>query len=86
MEETAIDIEEWDWVCDKNQMICRNIENCVVVKIETIGKTYNGKLHGIPLELFGKIARLKHSEQIIQKIIKSAEDKFFLGLMDIALD
>ena len=72
-----IDTEDWKWVCDKSEMVCRNVENSIVVKIDKTGKTYNGKLLGIPLELFGRISKVKHGEKIIQNIIKSAEEEFF---------
>ena len=78
-----IDTTGWIWICDKTQMICRNVENSVIVKIDRIGKTFNGKLQGIPLELFGKIARLKNGELIIQKIIRSAEEEFLKAYPEI---
>ena len=72
-----IDATKWKWVCDKSEMICCNAENNITVKIDRAGKAYNGKLQGIPLELLGKIARLKNGERIIERIVRAAEEEFF---------
>ena len=72
-----VDATQWKWVCDKTEMICCNSENSITVKINSAGKTYNGKLEGMPLELFGKIAQLKHGEKVIENIVRGAEEEFF---------
>ena len=72
-----IDATKWEWVCNKTEMTCCNAENNITVKIDKVGKTYNGKLQGMPLELFGKIAQNKNGEKIIEKIVRAAEEEFF---------
>ena len=80
-----IETEEWIWICDKSKMLCRNVENSIIVKMDKTGKTYNGKLYGIPLDLFGRISKIKHGEKIIQKIIKSAEEEFSRACLGLPL-
>ena len=72
-----IDATSWQWVCNKAEMICRNLENNINVKFDKIGESYNGKLESMPLQMFGEISKLKNGEKIIQKIVRSAEEEFY---------
>ena len=77
-----IDATGWEWVCNKNELICRNLENNIDVKFNKIGNTYNGKLDSMPLELFREISKLEHGERIIEKIVRSAEKVFFKAQLE----
>jgi len=71
-----IDIGKWDWIVNKNDMTCRNIENDVTIKMEKSGGHLRGILHDMPTELFAKISEQSNGEKIIEKIVKMAEDKY----------
>ena len=77
-----IDATGWEWVCDKTEMICRNLANNIDVKFNKIGNTYNGKLDSMPIELLGEISKLENGEIIIEKIVRSAEEEFFKAQLD----
>ena len=72
---------EWSWIVDINDMICKNAENNVTVKIQKNGKIIRGTLGDMPIALFAEIAGYKNGEKIIEKIVKSAE-KEYLRVMD----
>ncbi|MCL2070396.1 MAG: hypothetical protein FWH19_05365 [Treponema sp.] len=71
------EINNWQWVVDKDEMCCRNLENNVTVKMEKEGQILRGKIHDMPMELFGKIAEIENGEEIIMQIVKMAEENFF---------
>ena len=72
-----LDVTEWVWVFDKTFIVCRNVENKVIVDMERTGNTRAGRLQDFPMELFGKIAEPGSMENIIEKLVKSAADEFF---------
>ena len=71
------DVNKWVWVFDKTLMVCWNVENKVIVKMERAGDIYIGKLQDMPMELFEAIANLRHGDRIIKNIVRNAEDEFF---------
>ena len=73
---SMIDVEKWIWTIDKKEMTCRNDENNVTVKMNNENGMLKGKLHDMPMELFGKIAELENGEEVIIKIVKKAEKEF----------
>ena len=71
-----LNITEWAWEFDKTFVVCRKVDNGVIVEIERTGNTRTGELRDFPMELVGKIAELGCGEKIIEKLVKSAEDEF----------
>ena len=71
-----MNVNEWDWVVNSNDMTCRNEKNSVIIKMEKDGDRVRGTLHDMPMALFAEIARNKNGEQIIQRIVKLAEEKY----------
>ena len=70
------DVEKWVWIVDKNGMSCRNEENNVTVKITDEAGVLKGKIHDMPIELFGEIAKIEDGEKIIMRIVKLAEEEY----------
>jgi hypothetical protein len=71
-----MDVSGWNWVVDTNDMTCRNEENNVIIKMEEIGDFVRGKLHDMPMNLFAEISRYEDGEKIIEKIVRTAEEKY----------
>jgi len=71
-----IDAEKWTWIVDKTEMTCRNTDNNVTVKMNIEDRILKGKLHDMPIELFGEIAALEEGEKIIKKIVSLAEEEY----------
>ena len=71
-----IDLDKWVWIVDRKEMICRNAEHNVTVKMVTEDGEIKGKLHHMPMELFGEIAGISSGEKIIERIVKMAEEKY----------
>jgi hypothetical protein len=74
-----IDIKEWTWIVNTDDMTCRNEENDVTIKIEKVGEHLRGMLHNMPIELFAEISEYSNGEKIIEKIVRMAEDNYFLS-------
>ena len=72
-----IDINSWAWIVDRDAMCCRNLENNVTVIMEKDSKNIRGKLHDMPMALYGKIAGIRNGEKIIRQIVKAAEKEYF---------
>ena len=71
-----MDVNGWNWVVDTNDMTCRNVENDVIIKMEKVGDFLRGRLHDMPMKLFAEISRYEDGEKIIEKIVKTAEEKY----------
>ena len=71
-----MNVNEWNWVVDTNDMTCRNEENDVIIKMEKIGDFVRGRLHDMPMNLFAEISQFEDGEKIIEKIVKTAEEKY----------
>jgi len=71
-----MNVNEWDWVINSNDMTCRNVENSVIIKMEKHGDRLRGTLYDMPMTLFAEIAKVKNGEQLIEKIVKRAEEKY----------
>jgi hypothetical protein len=71
-----MNVNEWNWVVNKNDMTCRNVENNVIIKMEKNGNVLRGTIHDMPMELFAEISRYADGEKIIEKIVKTAEEKY----------
>ena len=70
------DIEKWTWIIDKAEMICRNTENNITVKMSDENGVIKGKIQDMPMELFGEIAGFGNGEKIIMQIVKTAEEEY----------
>ena len=71
-----MNVNDWDWVVNRNDMTCRNVENNVIIKMEKNGNVLRGTIHDMPMELFAEISRYADGEKIIEKIVKTAEEKY----------
>jgi len=72
-----LNVTEWAWVLDKTFVVCRYVDNKVVVEIERTGNTRIGEVQDFPMELFGKITGFDLEENVIEKLVRSAADDFF---------
>jgi len=72
-----LDITEWAWVFDKTFVVCRKVDNKVVVEMEMIGNTRVGEIQDFPIAIFGRIVELNGGEKMIEKLVKTAADEFF---------
>jgi hypothetical protein len=71
-----MDILEWNWVVDTNEMTCKNVENEVTIKIEKKGDNFRGMIRDMPIGLFSEIAKYRDGERIIEDIVKTAEEEY----------
>ncbi|MDR1803413.1 MAG: hypothetical protein LBQ94_07380 [Treponema sp.] len=71
-----MDVNKWNWIVDKSDMTCRSVENNVIIKMEKKGGVLRGIIHDMPMELFAEIAGYADGEKIIEKIVKTAEEKY----------
>ena len=71
-----MDVNDWNWVVNPSDMTCRNVENSVIIKMEKDGDRLRGTLHDMPMTLFAEIARIKNGEQIIERMVRLAEEKY----------
>ena len=71
-----INVGEWDWIVNKDDMTCKNIENDVTVKIENVDGHLKAMLHYMPMELFAKISGYKNGEKVIEEIVGKAREKY----------
>ena len=71
-----IDIGEWSWVVNTNDMTCRNEENEVTIKMENVGGNLKAMLHDMPMELFAEISGYSNGEKILEDIVRMAEEEY----------
>jgi hypothetical protein len=64
--ETMITITDGTWIADLGSMTCRNLENRITVTFRRRGKTFEGKLDDMPVELW-KAGRLCQMGSSISK-------------------
>ena len=74
-----IDLSEWSWIVNTNDMTCRNPENEVTIKMEKVGDNLRGTLHDMPMELFAELSEYGNGEKLIEKIVKLAEEEYIKG-------
>jgi len=77
-----ITIAQGEWIADLGSMVCRNINNGVVVGFEKSGKTLVGKIKDMSMELFGELASQKNGHKIIQKTVMDAEEVFLRAYIE----
>jgi hypothetical protein len=71
-----ITITDGTWIADLGSMTCRNLENRITVTFRRRGKTFEGKLDDMPVELMESWAALPNGEQYIQRAVEEAEEVF----------
>jgi len=69
-------INEWVWVFDNTLLLCRNVENRIMVDTERTGNIYMGDYQDIPMALFGEMAELNYKERITKPIAGNEDDEF----------
>jgi hypothetical protein len=69
-------ITDGKWIADLGAMTCRNIESRVVVGFQKRGKTIEGKLQDMPVDLLEKWAALECGEKHIRQAVEEAEEVF----------
>ena len=72
-----IDVTEWTWAFNNTLIVCRYVEDNIVINIEKRGNSRMERLKDIPIELLKRIAEQEHGEKIIKKLVRKAEDDFF---------
>ena len=71
-----INIKDWSWIVNTDDMTCKNIENKVTIKMERVDGSLKAKLQDMPIELFAEISKYNNGEKIIEEIVKMAEEKY----------
>ena len=71
-----IDVGEWNWVVNKSDMTCKNLENAVTVKMDRKNGHLEATLHDMPMELFAEIAGNSNGERIIERIVRTAGKEY----------
>ena len=61
-----VSIAQGEWIADLGAMVCRNINNGIVVCFEKSGKALLGKIKDMPMEVMQHWAMLKHGDRLIQ--------------------
>jgi len=72
----VMNIMGWNWVVDTDEMTCRNIENAVTIKMERNGNNFKGIIRDMPIGLFSEIAKYRDGGNIIEEIVKTAEEEY----------
>jgi hypothetical protein len=70
-------ITDGKWIADLGAMTCRNVENRVIVGFRKKGKTFEGKLQDMPVDLLEKWAALPDGERHIRQAVEEAEGSFY---------
>ena len=71
-----VNVGNWNWIVNTDDMTCKNVENDVTVKMEKADGNLKAMLHYMPMELFAKISGYSSGEKIIEEIVKSAREKY----------
>jgi hypothetical protein len=81
-----ITIAGGNWIADLATMTCRNYANNIVVIFGKNGKTLQGKIKDIPMELFEKWAVEPNGERNIQNAVMEAEEVFLRAYFETELE
>ena len=71
-----INVGEWDWIVNTDDMTCKNTENEVTIKMEMVNGSLKAKLQDMPMELFAEISGYINGEKIIEEIVRTAGEKY----------
>ena len=71
-----IAINEWVWAFDNTMLLCRNVEDRIMVDIERTGNIYMGDFQDIPMALFGEMAELNYKERVTKRIAGNEDDEY----------
>ena len=71
-----IRIAQGEWIADLGAMLCRNINNGIVICFEWQGKAITGKIKDMPIELFEQWAIVRKGHKFMQKAVMEAEEVF----------
>jgi len=66
-----------NWIADLETMTCRNVGNNITVVFEPRGKTYQGKINTIPVDILEQWKLEKNVHRRIKKAIIEADAVFF---------
>ena len=75
-EEIMITITSGEWIADLGALLCRNINNGIVVSFEKQGIGYSGKIQNMPIELMEQWAAIPTGHELIQKAVMDTEEVF----------
>ena len=75
-----INVGEWHWVVNMDDMTCKNLENEVTIKIERVGEDLKAMLHDMPIELFAEISGYNDGEKIIENIVRLAGEEYLSSI------
>jgi len=71
-----INVENWVWIVNTDDMTCENMENKVKVKLEKAEGDLKAQLHDMPMELFAEISGHSNGEKIIEEIVRMASEAY----------
>jgi hypothetical protein len=71
-----VNVGEWNWVVNTDDMTCKNVENDVTIKMEIVGGNLKAMLHDMPIRLFTEISEYNNGEKIIEEIVRIAREKY----------
>jgi hypothetical protein len=74
------------WIADLNAMTCRNYVWNITVAFEKQGEAIIGKISDMPNNLNRKWILTKNGYQILKKIIRDAEEVFFMAYFENELE
>jgi hypothetical protein len=82
----VISITNGNWIADLGSMICRNIENGMVVGFYKNGEVLEGKIQDIPMEIMEKWAIERHGENRIKAAVMEAEEVFMRAYFESKIE
>jgi len=71
-----VTITQGEWIADLGAMLCRNINNGIIVCFEMTGKSLSGKIKDMPVELMEQWAKIPNGHELVRKTVMEAEDLF----------
>jgi hypothetical protein len=78
-----ITIASREWIADLGAMVCRNIDNKIIVVFEKNGNNLSGKIKDIPMKLFSRWAAEPNGETHIKNTVKEAEEVFLRAYYEV---
>ena len=81
-----VTIAQGEWIADLGAMICRNINNGIIVCFEKDGKHLTGKIKDLPFELMEQWAQVRDGHKIMRKAVMEAEEVFLRAYFESAVE
>ena len=81
-----VNICNGEWIADLGSMTCKNINNGIIVEFKPCGKTYEGKIKDMDMDLFAEWAKLPDGERLVQKAVMDAEEVFLRAVIETEIE